>query len=249
MTELEDTTDNAEIQPNPQTGEARDKIDQAISAIEPELETGDQTSQFSEEPQAEPAPSAKQPGILNRIITFLFNPETRFGRGMRAVTRTLAIIVGFFALGFLLAYLLLYRPTNQALESVVHQAQSLQKQLSDAQSALEITRNDLSRVQAQAEKRQTHIQVLSILDNALSVRLVLAEKTPGDPARRFLQNASEQLDQALPGIREVSPNTATALKARLDLIAGEISRDPRTAAADLDILIENLRALEQQLSQ
>ncbi|MEJ5203364.1 MAG: hypothetical protein WHV66_14145, partial [Anaerolineales bacterium] len=40
----------------------------------------------------------------------LFSPETRMGRFLRPLVRWLAIIVGLFALGFLTAYLLLYRP-------------------------------------------------------------------------------------------------------------------------------------------
>lgn len=214
-----------------------------LTAAQPE--EGSSGSQA--EPSSPPAPS--RPGFLKRGLQFLFNPETRFGRTVRAVTRALALTVSFFALGFLLAYLLLYRPASQSLEEARLEAETLQGQLASAEESLQTTRQDLLQAQERLSIQQTRIQVLSVLDHAQSARLALSARNGAATAQKSIAAAVQQLEQALPEIKALDPNLATTLKARLDLISAEAARDPKTAVADLNILIEALQLLDQNLSQ
>lgn len=196
--------------------------------------------------QAEATPPAR-PGFFKRLIHFLFNPETRFGRGMRTFTRTLAMVVGFFGLGFLVAYFLLYRPTDQALTNTRSNLQTIQSQLNTTQNSLENSQNELKKIQEQTEIQQVRIQVLSMLNQAQTARLALATKDSGNTAKDSIQTAAVQLEKVLPTLTKINPDTAVNLKARLDLVKNELASDPKTATADLNLFIEKLRILDQQL--
>jgi hypothetical protein len=226
---------------------APEPLPQEIPAISDQ--SVDQSLQPVEvQPETPPAP-ARRPGFFKRALNFLFNPETRFGRTMRAVTRTLAMVVGFFALGFLVAYLVLYTPTDRSLTAARSEVQSLQTQLTSVQSSFETTRNDLLQAQKRTGIQQTRIQVLSVLDLAQTARLALSTKVAGDTAQKSVRTASTQLEQALPAIKNVDPDAAVALKTRLELILNEVASDPKTAIADLNIFIEGLQLLDQKLGR
>ncbi|NPV76657.1 MAG: hypothetical protein HPY59_09830 [Anaerolineae bacterium] len=207
--------------------------------------TAAQPEEDSSGSQTEPS----RPSFLKRGLQFLFNPETRFGRAARSVTRTLALIVSFFALGFLLAYLLLYRPASLSLEDALLKAETLQGQLANAEESLQTTRQDLQQAQERLSIQQSRIQVLSVLDHAQSARLALSARNGSATAQKSITAAIQQLEQVLPNIKAFDPNLASTLKARLDLISAEAARDPKTAVADLNILIEALQLLDQNLSQ
>lgn len=228
--QVEDAENQEEIQET--TGQ-----ESPLTAVQPE--------EASAEAQVEPT----HPGFVKRSLQFLFNPETRFGRVMRSVTRALALIVSFFALGFLLAYLLLYYPASQALESARIEVKTLQGQLADAEESVQTARQDLLQVQKRLSIQQTRVQVLSILDHAQSARLALSARNGSATAQKSITTAVQQLDQLLPEIKALDPNLATTLKARLDLINAEAARDSKTAVADLNILIEALQLLDQNLSK
>lgn len=228
--------------------DAQEEPSQEASAPPDENQAPNPSSQATELQPETPSQPAR-PSFFKRALIFLFSPETRFGRGMRAVTRTLAMLVSFFALGFLVAYLFLYRPADQALAAARSEAQSLQTQLTGLQSSFETNQKDLLQAQQQTGLQQTRIQVLSVLDHAQTARLALTTKAAGDAAQRSIRAASTQLEQALPAIKTVDPSAAVALRARLELIANEAAGDPKTAIADLNILIEGLQLLDQKLGK
>ena len=102
-------------------------------------------------PKPEPAPApaqaetktgpAKAATLTPEIVkpkAKLFGGDTKAGRALRAVIRTIAFIVGFFALGFFTAYLLLYRP--------------LQSQSKVNTQDLTQARQDLEQKQAELDK-------------------------------------------------------------------------------------------------
>lgn len=216
--------------------------------------TGNRSSQPGEDLSQEPAlqPEAvppSRPGFFKRAIHFLFNPETRFGRSMRAITRTLAMIVGFFGLGFLIAYILLYRPTDQALTLARSDLQSTQSQLDTARDSLATSQDELKKTREQTEIQQVRIEVLSMLNMAQTTKLALVTKDSGNTAKESIQAAAVQLDNIFPTLTKIDPDAAVNLKARLDLVKNEMGSDPKTAAADLNMLIEKLRILDQQLSK
>lgn len=217
------------------------------------LETPDQESPLPPaQPEEEPSgvqPEPPRPGFLKRGLHFLFNPETRFGRTVRGITRALALMVIFFALGFLLAYFVLYRPARLDLESTRLRAETLQGQLSSTEKNLQTVQQEFQQTQERFTVQQIRIQVLSVLDHAQSARLALSARNGTATAQKSIAAAVQQLEQALPDIKALDPNLATTLKARLDLINTEANKDPKTAVADLNIFIEALQLFDQNLSQ
>ncbi|MCC6146050.1 MAG: hypothetical protein IT308_00625 [Anaerolineaceae bacterium] len=213
----------------------------------------DDAEEFTPQPELpveqEPQPESARPGFFKRSLKFLFDPETRFGRGVRAVTRGLGLAVGFFALGFLLAYLLLYRPVSQAWESAQLEASSLQTQLANAEETLKTTQNDLQKTKDRFSIQQTRIAVLSILDHAQSARLALSARNGGETAKEAITATVKALNQALPAIKVHDAELSSMLESRLKLISSEAAKDPSTAVADLNIFIKALQLFDQNLAK
>ena len=67
----------------------------------------------------------------------LFGGDTRAGRALRSVIRTIAFVVGFYALGFFTAYLLLYRPLQNQYKAVNAQLTQVTQELEQKQSDLD----------------------------------------------------------------------------------------------------------------
>lgn len=207
--------------------------------------------------ETEPSQPVEKPSLVKRFLRFLFNPETRLGRGMRAVVRALALAVVFFAGGFLVAYLLLYQPANEALENSQSKVRAVQTQQFEIQANLNLARADLNELknryqdaQDQATIQQTRIHILTTLGYAQAARLSLSiprDELKTNPAGKDLSAASAALSNALPVIEKKDADLAKSLKSRMELILVEAERDPKTALADLNILIETLQLIDKTL--
>ncbi|KPL81825.1 HlyD family secretion protein [Levilinea saccharolytica] len=255
-TEKTEQTPEGELPVQPETGEApADAAAEGEAPIQPET---------SESPAAEEAPvlgeaeggtptEPPKPPLFRRVMGFLFNPETRLGRGMRAAVRIAGVTVGLLALGFLAAVLLLWRPSQQSLERTQAQLTDTQAQLSQAQeqaasleTQLTAARADRDQAQSLAARGQTRAQVLKVLYAVTTARMAL-ERRDGQMAHKSLEDAQAQLNESLPSLQALSPADAERIASRLDLARSELPRDPATAATDLEILDRWLLELEAAL--
>lgn len=254
-TEKTEQTPEGELPVQPETGEApADAAAEGEAPIQPET---------SESPAAEEAPvlgeaggtptELPKPPLFRRVMGFLFNPETRLGRGMRTAVRIAGVTVGLLAMGFLAAVLLLWRPSQQTLERTQAQLTDTQAQLSQAQeqaasleTQLTAARADRDQAQSLAARSQTRAQVLKVLYAVTTARMAL-ERRDGQMAHKSLEDAQAQLNESLPSLKALSPADAERIASRLDLARSELPRDPATAATDLEILDRWLLELEAAL--
>jgi septal ring factor EnvC (AmiA/AmiB activator) len=200
-------------------------------------------------------PAGPEPKSANHSLgAKIFDPHTRFGRFMRALTRTLAVMVGFFALGVLAAYLLLYRPLstqsarNQAdLAAARQQVSQLQQSVSQAQkdvADLKKTNQDLSNRLDQTKADQALLSAQAAVSQA---RYAVATKDTA-AAKQVLATVPAALDQLAPAAGSANSAKIADMRSRLALALGEIDRDPQTAASDLGILATQLADLGKSLS-
>ena len=255
-TEKMEQTPEGELPVQPETGETpADAAAEGEAPAQPEM---------SESPAAEEAPglgeaevethaAPPKPPLFRRVMGFLFNPETRLGRGMRAAVRIAGVTVGLLALGFLAAVLLLWRPSQQSLERTQAQLTDTQTQLSQAQeqaasleTQLTTARADRDQAQSLAARSQTRAGVLKVLYSVTTARMAL-ERRDGQMAHKSLEDAQARLNESLPSLQALSPADAERIASRLDLARSELPRDPATAATDLEILDRWLLELEAAL--
>ena len=183
----------------------------------------------------------------------MFSPETRLGRFMRPVLRWLAAITGLFALGLLAGYILLYQPTQRALDAALarletsNQIVSQKAQgLESAQTGLDQAQLTLKQVQDRLDAAASENSLLVVLVDVSNARVALVEKD-GAAAKTAITQAQTNLNQALPYIEKQDKVLSDLLTSRLDLIAKELVSDPQAAQSDLEKLSSDLTNLHQQL--
>ena len=199
----------------------------------------------AETPAVPPAVEKPKQGAVSKVLNFLFSPQTRFGRFMRTLVRWLAAIVGLFALGLLVTYLLVYRPTQQQLDTTQGELKAVQQQLLDVQATLTSTQKGLQDAQSQYQQSQAalkkaslQIHLLWVLNYVNSARLALLNKD-GGAAQNALNSAKSEMDAVMADLQTFDPAAANLISTRLSLVISELN-DPPTAQADLDILYNKL---------
>jgi hypothetical protein len=175
------------------------------------------------------------------------------GRFLRALLRTLALIVGLFALGLLAAYLLLYRPAQQQLTSAHLQAtqtagqlQQARQDLSKAQQALQAAQDQVQQIQTRLEVEVAHGQVLRAMDAITQVRLAIQNKDK-PAAVKNLDTAQGYLQAVQPLLEKRDPQEASTLQALFTLAKNDLDRDLKLASQDLDRLQSELERAEANL--
>lgn len=193
---------------------------------------------------AEPA----GPSFGQRLGRFFFSSETRFGRFNRALLRYTVIILAALAIGAGLIYFLLYQPYVSSAQA---ELQTTSARLDESQSLLEAARQENDELRAQAEEAMTaleaanaRVQVLKVLHHTSVARLALMDKN-GPAAQQALTAAKTELERLLPLVRQIDGELADLLKGRLELAIGELTRDPKAALSDLEILSRMLELQEK----
>jgi hypothetical protein len=90
------------------------------------------------------------------------------------------------------------------------------------------------------------VLLLQVHEDVNAARLALAEDNPS-AARQALSGTQDLLDQLAPTLNTADPDLAETLKTRLDLVTGEMSKDPEIAASDLTIVSDRLTEVEGSL--
>jgi hypothetical protein len=193
----------------------------------------------------EPPPPPKK-GLFHR----LFDPETRFGRGNRAFTRGLGLVVGLFALGLLTGYTLLYQPlekryragqveltqANAALETLHADLKLAQSSLLGAEQERKTTSTALAKAQARLDVQRAKVKVVE-------TRLALAQKD--NPAARLALGDAEKIFILIKPA--LSTDEAKSLDQVLALAKSDITRDSSLADQDLERLLSELELIDQGL--
>lgn len=205
----------------------------------------------------EPAAAAQKtpaPGILN----WLFDPSTARGRSMRTFSRWAAVVIGFFALGFLVAYFALYRPVMQQLEAsraeaaaLTQQVDTLQGKFNAADGELKNTKNLLLQAQnGQAETQDslkqldTKHKVLEILYDVTAARLAWMTNDRV-VALAFLVNAGEMLGQIRPEILAKDSKLPDFINEQLTGSLSDLKNNAPSAPNGLEKLHRTVQSLER----
>ncbi len=170
-----------------------------------------------------------------RTETEAVKEPSRFALFLRRALIWLGAGMAVFLAGFLTMYFTLYQPKITELERT-------SADLTDAQSEIVSLNARLDLL----EGADAHRSLLTVLVDVYDARLALTEEN-AVAAKSALANTPAALDEVLDEIEEFDATLAEALPQRLNLIRTNIDRDPETAIADCDQMIEDLMEVEQAL--
>jgi hypothetical protein len=190
---------------------------------------------------AEPAPAA-EPASPKAWVRFL-----------RGLLRTVALVVGAFALGLLAGYVLLYQPSRQGLLASQQEMQSVVKTLADTKSQLDSSRSDLlvtqshlQEVEAALTRSDTYGLVMKVQNDVTRARLAVINKN-GAEALSALKIARRNLDLLLPKVRNLEGKLADLLDEQMKSTEQSLVSDYLKADPDLQKLNDSLETLETLL--
>jgi hypothetical protein len=201
------------------------------------------------------APDLKTPSGPQRVMYSLFGPETRSGRFLRGLLRTLALIVGMFALGLLAAYFLLYRPAEQQLNGIRLQATQSASDLEQARQSLAKTRQDLFAVQTQTGQNQSRLEVevarsqLLRAMNAITLAQMALQANNKAGVVKNLDTAQGYLQAIQPLLGKKDAQESSTLQALFILARNDLDRDPKLAVQDLERLQSELQRADSNLQK
>ncbi len=230
-------------------------VDEQTPPVEPSEEIYQESPDASEPISGErpKAPDLKTPSRSQRVMYTLFSPETRTGRFMRRTLRVLAVVVGLFALGLLVAYLLLYRPTLQQLENANRQATQTASELQKARQDLDSARKNaqtnqtqLGDVQSRLEVEVARSQILRSMNSITQARMALQANNKAGAVKN-LDTAKGYLQTILPLLTKLDSQQAETLDALFTLTKTDLDRDLKLAAQDLDRLQSELERAETNI--
>jgi hypothetical protein len=217
----------------------------------PEQPTSPQSSIPPQEempgPDRPKAPDLKAPSGSQRVLYSLISPETRTGRFVRGLLRTLALMVSLFALGLLAGYLLLYRPTVQQLEATRLQAtqtaaelQKSRQNLSGAQQGQQTAQGQAVQAKTQLEIEVARVQVLRAI-NAVTQAQMAVQANNKAGAVKALDTAQGYLQAVQPLLEKRDSQQVSTLQALFTLAKNDLDRDIKLAGQDLDRLQSELQ--------
>jgi uncharacterized coiled-coil protein SlyX len=205
-------------------------------------------------PQHEPAKAANLGSEVVKPKRKLFGGDNKFGRFLRAVIRVIAAIVGFFALGFLTTYLLLYRPLQvQSRQLATELAQSRQ-QVEQVQADLDKAsltflgvQNQNEQLTASVDKLKAQVVVEQTLNKVAEVNLHLAKKDTA-AAHLALNQAETLLDGSMTQLETLGAAQSDTIAQLFDLVGNDLDSDANLAQQDLDRLVSELSLISSNLA-
>ena len=203
-------------------------------------------------PASPPAPE-KTGSLPGRAARHAFSPDTRTGRVLRPLIRTLGFIIGFFALGLLTCYILLYQPaerrarsTQTQLEAARQELDTKQEELRKAALALVGSEGDRKTASSALEKIQARLTLQQALTSVVETRLALAQKDNA-AARLALTQAEKQISEQMPVLQKLAGANPDNIAKVIDLAKSDLDRDTNLASQDLQRLASELNLLDKAL--
>ncbi len=221
---------------------------EAVAPVQEEPET----PEFEEvvaPPPVEPAP----PPEIGEPEEGAFEVEamepSRFGRLLRSLLRWSAGLLVVFALGILATWLIRVRPQSANLAELRSDLDAAQGEISALQSevnALRPLRGENTALKEELESTVKHLDLLRVLVDVTSARLALEQEDPTS-ARAALGATDDRLEALEAGLTGQNAQTVGGMRDRLVLVLDELETDAFAARRDLEILANNLLALERSL--
>lgn len=204
-------------------------------------------------PKVETTPQPAKIDMRNPIADVPRKPDSRVRKFFRSMVRWIILIVALFAAGVVTAYFLLYQPAREQINSLQGELATAQQEIETRSQELQSAQNEITALKAQKDAAVSNLDnaenrayLQMVLTNVANARLALANKD-GANARTALTAARADLEKLLPAVQVKDKDVAAGLLSRLDLALSELSRDPRTAIADLDVLTRSLQDAEKTL--
>jgi hypothetical protein len=192
-----------------------------------------------------------RPGLFAR----LYSKDTRFGRFMRAATRTVATIVSLFALGLLAGYILLYQPTQRQLASTQADLATERSRTGELEGARDDTQAKLDALQKRYDASQAGLDAvtarmhLARLSSSVSLARVALTNRDTTAAEKAFKDAQTEYEAMRPTAEKVDKDGTSAIKLRLDLVVSEYKNNSKLALADLAILSDSLTTLDGEMGK
>ncbi|MEN6409827.1 MAG: hypothetical protein ABFD44_08965, partial [Anaerolineaceae bacterium] len=189
--------------------------------------TGSPSSEMPETPQASVADlsAGPQKNWFKRFVNWLLSPNTRLGRFNRAALRTLAWVIGFFALGVLVSYLVWYRPMQNELK----QTQADLTQAREESAALLVNQGESTRLKDETLQARldlatatAHINLLNVITNVQDVRYYVSDGNTAK-ARIALGEAKSALEIVMPDISQMDVKLGQSIQERFSLVEKELT--------------------------
>jgi len=159
-----------------------------------------------------------------------------------------SVIIGSLAIGFFLAYFLLYRPAmletsrlNGELNTATTQISSLENQLADANTELTDARAQYGNAASELTSVSFELTLAKLKQDIILARLAYNE-ADNLTARQALSQADTHLAELIPLIKEAE--TAKVLQERLTAIHKVEKTNSKKALEELRIFSENLSQIE-----
>lgn len=228
----------------------------------PQVETAilePEETELKEEKSAEPEPIA--PEIKREDLIKKVEPGSKTRAAFRKGIRWTAGLLIIFGLGLLTGIFLFYRPAireaeNNATRLGTEQAASneeiieLQNQVADLEeeiAAMQPLKNRNDELQAEQQGLNLHIAILDARLDVADAQLALANEPDNTRVRIILNQTANTLDRIKQLLDPDQKEIVNDLRARLDLVMGELEEDSFAARSDLDVLGTKLLQLEDSL--
>ncbi len=248
----EETADDIEVSPVEEIHAEPD-----VEPLETEEASGIPVQAVSAEEGTPPG----KPSFFKRVMHSIFSKDTRVGRFMQPLLRTIALIVAMLSLGILAAYFVIYLPVRQQRDQALGEISRLNQEVESIQASLDQTQSELDALTTssgaeiadlQAENELSSFRVFFLIakNDVLRARLALldTQSGPGGPvALAALNDLEEHLQDLLPYVEETDSVLAGLLQDRIKVVKGELVRDAQQAKTELESFYANLLELEATL--
>ena len=192
----------------------------------------------------------KEPSRFSKYIQRKFGAESPFGRFMHSFVRWTVLILGVFAVGMLVSYILFGVPLARQLKDATAQIESLNQSLDESTNTMTALKANLEseqdqRLQAQlaVDKVEGRYEALSMTRYVQQAQVALLQKDNA-AVKTALESAEAELDKLDVYLSSQDADLGDTILSRLSLVQKEFVSDPVTAAQDMEILLDRLAEAE-----
>ena len=201
----------------------------------------------AEKPIETPAAAMTPPPAIPVTPAIEPLPESRFARFMRTALRLLTLSLVMFAAGFLLAYFLLYQPTNQQLDTRSTSLDTTTAELEAKTAAYDELKAQYDEILASATKIEARASLAHALRALDRADLGIATKN-NVVVRNQLKVARKYVDELLPYLEGMGEKEQAAELAEMMKTAEtELVRDPQAVGPAVEDLMDALISLNEVL--